>query len=82
MGFTQPALPPVEPAEFLRKPLMERTRILAQHWVENGFGTPRMIHTIYILKLLFFYVLCGVVIATWTSGLSPFWDVGDRKSVV
>jgi len=76
MGFTQPTLPPVEPKEFLRKPLMERTRILSQNWVENGFGTPRMIHTVYIFKLLFFYVLGGVAIATWTSGLPPFWDVG------
>jgi uncharacterized membrane protein YkgB len=75
MGFTQPTLPPVEPAEFLRKPLMERTRILAQHWVENGFGTPKMIHTVYLFKLLFCYVLGGVVLATWTSGLPPFWDV-------
>ena len=76
MGFTQPNLPPVEPAEFLRKPLMERTKVLALHWVENGFGTPKMVHTIYIFKLLFFYVLGGVAIATWTSGLPPFWDVG------
>jgi uncharacterized membrane protein YkgB len=75
MGFTQPTLPPVEPAEFLRKPLMERTRILAQHWVENGFGTPKMIHTVYLFKLLFCYILGGVVLATWTSGLPPFWDV-------
>jgi uncharacterized membrane protein YkgB len=76
MGFTQPTLPPVDPAEFLRKPLLERTKLLALNWVENGFGTPKMVHTIYILKLLFLYILGGVVVATWTSGLPPFWDVG------
>jgi uncharacterized membrane protein YkgB len=76
MGFTQPTLPPVDPAEFLRRPLMERTKLLALNWVDNGFGTPKMIHAIYIAKLLFFYLLVGVVVATSTSGLPPFWDVG------
>ena len=72
MGFTKPDLPPVEPEQFLRKPLMERMKVLALHWVENGYGSPRMVHTIYIVKLLLFYVLGGVVVATVTSDLPPF----------
>jgi len=75
MGFTKPELPPVEPEQFLRQPLMERMKVLALHWVENGYGSPRMVHTIYIAKLLLFYILGGVVVATATSGLSRFWDV-------
>src|ERR1700760_4999856 len=75
MGFTQPTLPPIDPAEFLTKPLLERTKILALNWVDNGFGTPKMVHTIYIAKLLFLYILGGVVVATVTSGLPAFWDV-------
>ena len=56
MGFTKPQLPDVDPDTFLQKPLMERMRILATEWAENGFGAPRMVHTIYIVKLLFFFV--------------------------
>ena len=43
MGLIQPHLPAVDPDEFLRKPLMERMRILAADWAENGFGS-RIVH--------------------------------------
>jgi len=42
MGFTKPDLPDFEPDTFLKKPLMERMRILATDWAENGFGAPRI----------------------------------------
>ena len=52
MGFTKPDFPAGRSGHLPAKPLMERMRILAQHWVENGFGSPRMVHTIYIVKLV------------------------------
>ncbi|HTF49159.1 MAG TPA: DUF3556 domain-containing protein [Pseudonocardia sp.] len=76
MGFTKPNFPPIDPEEFLRRPLMDRMKYLALWWVENGFGTPRVIHTIYVFKLLFFFILGGVVVATATSHL-VFWDVAS-----
>jgi hypothetical protein len=77
MGFTKPDLPKVDPDTFMRQPLMERMKVLAQHWVEHGFGTPRMVHTIYIVKLLAFYILGGVVVAATTSRLPAFWHVAQ-----
>lgn len=77
MGFTKPDLPQVDPDTFLRKPLMERMRILAANWVEHGFGSPRMVHTVYILKLLVLYALGGIVVATVTSDLPAFWHVSQ-----
>ncbi len=71
MSFTQPDFPAVDPREFLRKPLLERIRILSTNWVEHGFGTPLMVSVLYIVKMLFLYILGGVLIATLTSGLSP-----------
>jgi hypothetical protein len=56
----------------MRKPYRERTQVLARHWVEYGFGTPKITALIYIAKLLVFAVFCGVVVATTTSGLDPF----------
>ena len=77
MGFKTGDFPPVDLETFLDKPFLERTKALALHWVEYGFGTPRMVHTIYILKVLVLYVLGGVAIATYTSGLGPFWDLSS-----
>ncbi|MGN6337496.1 DUF3556 domain-containing protein [Mycobacterium sp.] len=76
MGFTKPYLPDFDPDTFLRKPLMERVRILATEWAENGFGAPRMVHTIYIVKLLLF-AIGGITVATATSGLPAFWHVAE-----
>jgi hypothetical protein len=75
MGFKTGDFPPVEPDEFLEKPLQERLRLLALHWVEYGFGSPKVIPTTYVVKVLFLYVLAGTALATWTSGVGPFWAV-------
>jgi uncharacterized membrane protein YkgB len=75
MGFFKPHLPDVDPDSFLRKPLMERGRILTESWAEHGFPSPKKVHAVYILKLIFFYALGGVVVATVTSGLPAFWHV-------
>jgi uncharacterized membrane protein YkgB len=75
MGFFKPHFPDVEPDTFLRKPLMERGRILAESWAEYGFPSPRMVHAMYILKLIVFYTLGGIIVATLTSGLPAFWHV-------
>ncbi|MGW9031129.1 DUF3556 domain-containing protein [Streptomyces sp. NPDC055722] len=75
MGFKTGDFPPVEQEEFLEKPLRERLRVLALHWVEYGFGSPKMIPTTYVVKVLLLYVLAGTALATWTSGVGPFWDV-------
>jgi uncharacterized membrane protein YkgB len=74
MGFFKPRFPDLDPDTFLRKPLMDRGRILTESWAEYGFPSPRMVHAIYILKLIFFYALVGFIVATLTSGL-PFWHV-------
>ncbi|WP_194820485.1 DUF3556 domain-containing protein [Nocardia sp. XZ_19_385] len=75
MGFKTGNFPPVDVDTFLHKPLQERVKTLALHWVEYGFGTPKMVHTIYLAKMLFISVLAGVALTTWTSGVGPFWDV-------
>ena len=77
MGFTQPVLAAVDPDSFLQKPLMERMRILALDWAEKGFGSPKMVHTIYILKLVVFFAIGGITVATATSGLPAFWHVTE-----
>ncbi|HUH67881.1 MAG TPA: DUF3556 domain-containing protein [Mycobacterium sp.] len=77
MGFTKPDLPNVDPDTFMQKPLMERMRILGADWAENGFGSPKMVHTIYIVKLIVFFAIGGITVATATSGLPAFWHVSE-----
>ncbi|MCV7355484.1 DUF3556 domain-containing protein [Mycolicibacterium fluoranthenivorans] len=73
MGFVKPTLPDVDLEEFLGLPLRDRLRIMSLKWVDQGFGAPRMIHVIYIVKLVLFYAVLGIFIATATSGLPAFW---------
>ena len=44
-------------------------KVLTLNWVDNGYGVPRMVHVIYIVKLVLFYALGGIVVATLTSEL-------------
>lgn len=84
MGFLAFSPPPVEPAEYLRQPFSERMRILTTDWVENGFGTPRYIHLIYIAKVLFLYIALGLFVISKTSdvgSLTSFADWWDEPIV-
>jgi len=72
MGFTTGDFPPVDPATFMQTPYRERTKVLARHWAEYGFGAPKITALIYIVKLLLFYAAGGILVATLTSGLDPF----------
>ena len=76
MGFTTPDFPPVEPETFLDRPFLDRLRVLGAHWGEYGFGTPKMVHTIYLIKVGVLYIVAGLCIATFSSGLNVV-DVGS-----
>ena len=60
MGFKTGNLPPVDAATFHERPFFERIRILATQSAEYGFGTPKMVHVIYIVKLLVLYIVGGL----------------------
>ena len=71
MGFMTGNFPPVDPATFMDKPYQERLKTLTRHWAEYGFGSPKVIMVMYLLKLVFFYVVGGVLVGTLTSHLNP-----------
>lgn len=75
MGFTTGNFPPVDLQTFTDKPLQERVKTLALHWVEYGFGTAKMIPTIYVMKLLVLYVGLGLTLITLTSDVGAPWAV-------
>jgi len=71
MGFMTGNFPPVEPAEFMDKPYRERLKTLTRHWVDYGFGSPKVIGVMYLFKLVFFFALGGILVGTLTSHLNP-----------
>lgn len=71
MGLTQPDFPQVDPETFLQRPFFDRIRTLGAHWADYGFGTPKMVHIIYLVKVFVFYVGVGITLVTLTSGLNP-----------
>ncbi len=74
MGFINPTPQPVPPAEFLQLPFLERIRILSQNWVTDGFGTPRVLNIVYIIKMFGLYFGAGIGIAAATSTHVEFMD--------
>ncbi|MFE9045225.1 DUF3556 domain-containing protein [Streptomyces sp. NPDC007818] len=76
MGFTKPDLPPGDPRDILARPFLERVRVLSQHWVEHGFGSPTMVHAVYIAKLAVVYVLGGLFVVSATSEVGSLGDIG------
>src|SRR5260370_42454282 len=50
MGFTTGDFPPVDPATFMQTPYRERTRTLARHWADYGFGAPKITPLVYVAK--------------------------------
>lgn len=79
MGLMTGNFPPVDPATFTQRPYLERLKVLSQHWVDYGFGAPKITMIIYILKVLVLYMGGGILAATLTSDLDPFhpaawWD--------
>ncbi len=76
MGFLTPATPPVPPADFLRMPLRERVRVHAQDWTYEGFGTPKVLNVIYVLKMLGLYLALGIYLTSLTSDVQ-FTDVSS-----
>lgn len=76
MGFITPSTPPVPPADFIRLPLRERIRIHTQDWVYEGFGTPKVLNLIYVLKMLGLYLALGIYLTSLTSSVH-FTDIGS-----
>lgn len=75
MGFTTADMPPVEPEQFEQMPVMDRMRMLAVHWADFGFGGPKQMHVLYLIKTLAFLVFGWLVIGL-TSDL-PLLDLSQ-----
>ncbi|MQY11013.1 hypothetical protein SRB5_11270 [Streptomyces sp. RB5] len=76
MGFLTPAPEPRPAAEVLALPLQERIRHMTTTWVTEGFNTPRVLHVIYVLKMLGLYFVVGLALTSATTDHVSFTDPG------
>ncbi|MFD1860801.1 DUF3556 domain-containing protein [Aeromicrobium camelliae] len=76
MGFTTADMPPIDPADYESMPFMERMRMLATHWVDYGFGSPKTNHMLYVYKLLFYVVGGTLIVGLTTPGLGGLTNMG------
>ena len=74
MGFLNPTVPDVDPQELLQRPFLERIRYLSGFWADHGFGTPRVIHVVYLVKLAVFFTFGGFLVISLTSDVGSIWD--------
>ncbi|WP_375001362.1 DUF3556 domain-containing protein [Aeromicrobium sp. CTD01-1L150] len=77
MPLMTPVSPTDDPAAFLRRPFGERMRALTGFWAENGFGSPRLFHIIYVLKVLVLYCFGGLLVVSLTSDVGSVWSFGQ-----
>jgi hypothetical protein len=77
MGFLKPNLPTVDPTTWPGLSRLERIQALAPFWVENGFGTQRVVHVVYAVKCLV-YAAGAIALASWTTpGLGAVTEFGQ-----
>lgn len=77
MGFIKPTLPTVEAESWSSKTRLERIQELAPFWVENGFGTQRVVHVVYLVKCLLYAGGAILVASLTTPGLGGVTEVGN-----
>lgn len=77
MGFIKPTLPTVDPATWPQLSRLERIRELAPFWVDNGFGTQRVVHLLYVVKCLIYAGGAIAVTSLTTPGLGGITEVGQ-----
>lgn len=76
MGLIAPTLPDVDIDEWRALPRAERTKVLVRHWALFGFGTPKAIYVLYVVKIGL-YILGGLLFAASTPGLGGLGDLTD-----
>jgi hypothetical protein len=45
MGLKTGDFPPVDPTKLFDLPYLERVKLLSRHWVDYGFGAPKITHS-------------------------------------
>ncbi|MGW7385574.1 DUF3556 domain-containing protein [Streptomyces sp. NPDC054794] len=76
MGFLAPNTADVDTQRWRTRPYQQRIRLLAEHWARHGFGTPGIVHLLYLLKITA-YALGGIAVVSATPGVGGVTHFGS-----
>ncbi|MEU2713219.1 DUF3556 domain-containing protein [Streptomyces sp. NPDC007205] len=76
MGFLAPNTANVDIQQWRTRPYQQRIRPLAEHWATHGFGTPGIVHLLYLTKITA-YALGGIAVVFATPGVGGIADFGS-----
>ncbi|MEW2155422.1 DUF3556 domain-containing protein [Streptomyces sp. NPDC007189] len=76
MGFLAPNTADVDLQQWRSRPYQQRIRPLAEHWTLHGFGTPGIVHLLYLVKITA-YALGGIAVASATPGVGDIAHFGS-----
>lgn len=76
MGFLRQDAPVIDYESWSKGTRAEKIVPMARHWAEVGFGTPVVLHLLYVVKILL-YVLAAWLIVLSTVGIDGFTDVSS-----
>jgi hypothetical protein len=77
MGFITPRLPQIDESTWPGKGRLDRIRELAPFWVEHGFGTQRVVHVLYAVKIILYAAGAVAVTSLTTPALGGIGAVGQ-----
>jgi hypothetical protein len=77
MGFITPRLPRIDESTWPDKRRLDRIRELAPFWVEHGFGTQRVVHLLYGIKIILYAAGAVAVTSLTTPALGGVGAIGQ-----
>jgi hypothetical protein len=72
----RPVLPPYDPLEWVKRPFLERARMVCEAWALQGYGTPVVIYAAYAVKLAL-YAGAWLLFCRTTPGLGELASIGE-----
>lgn len=74
MGFLKQDAPVVDYAQWSKGTRSQRIIPMARHWAEAGFGTPVVLHLFYVVKIVLYVLIAGLIV-TATDGIDGLANV-------
>jgi len=75
MSLLDPAPPPYDALEWVKKPFAERARMVCEAWAIQGYGTPPSAYALHVVKIGF-YVGMWIFFCGFSPGLGSVATIG------
>src|ERR1700710_2069101 len=76
MSLLNPTPPPYDPLEWVKKPFVDRGRMVCEAWALQGYGSPIGVYGVYAIKVLF-YIGVWIFFCSFTPGIGSLGHIAD-----